>query len=130
MPFNLTWCSAMCGGQHVRSGPFRRAEALRTAMAQAALVRHLQAVATSLSSGAAVLDPDEVAASPSRPATQMFAPAECRQHLTALEPIRRGGPPPPPENVNRLRVLTDPGGCGACTVLVPQLLTVLEASGP
>lgn len=68
-----------------------------------------QEIAAGLSSASDVLSPDALPTPVAQPATRIFAPAECRQHLTAPEPIRRGGPPPPPENVNRLRVLTDPG---------------------
>jgi hypothetical protein len=43
-------------------------------------------------------------------ATLLLAPEECFLHRTAPEPLRRGGPEPPPENINRLHVLTRPGG--------------------
>ena len=42
-------------------------------------------------------------------ATVIVAPAECHSHRTCPEPITRDGPEPPPENVNRLKVLTNPG---------------------
>lgn len=41
--------------------------------------------------------------------TLIVAPAECFGHRTCPEPIVRDGPDIPPENVNRLKVLTDPG---------------------
>mmetsp|Transcript_500 Transcript_500/g.1334 ORF Transcript_500/g.1334 Transcript_500/m.1334 type:complete len:917 (-) Transcript_500:2486-5236(-) len=41
--------------------------------------------------------------------TMCIAPDECLQHLTAPDPIIRGGSSPPPENVDRLKVLTTPG---------------------
>lgn len=41
--------------------------------------------------------------------TLVVAPAECFGHRTCPEPIVRDGPDIPPENVNRLKVLTDPG---------------------
>ena len=41
--------------------------------------------------------------------TLIVAPAECHNHRTCSEPITRAGPDIPPENVNRLKVLTDPG---------------------
>jgi hypothetical protein len=41
--------------------------------------------------------------------TLVVAPAECFSHRTCPEPIVRDGPDVPPENVNRLKVLTDPG---------------------
>lgn len=44
--------------------------------------------------------------------TLVLAPDECLLHLTAPEPMQRGAPSPPPENVERLRVLTHPGGLG------------------
>ncbi len=68
-----------------------------------------QELAAALTAAPEVLDLDGPPTSVPPANTRLFAPAECRQHLTAPEPIRRGGPPPPPENVNRLRVLTDPG---------------------
>ncbi|KAL0037126.1 hypothetical protein WJX79_001631 [Trebouxia sp. C0005] len=40
--------------------------------------------------------------------TLVVAPAECFGHRTCPEPIVRDGPDIPPENVNRLKVLTDP----------------------
>lgn len=43
----------------------------------------------------------------------LIAPEECELHRTAPEPMIRGVAEPPPENVNRLRVLTPPGGCRA-----------------
>lgn len=39
--------------------------------------------------------------------TLIVAPPECLQHYTAPYPHERDDEPPPPENVNRLRVLTD-----------------------
>ncbi len=41
--------------------------------------------------------------------TLVVAPADCFSHRTCPEPIVRDGPDIPPENVNRLKVLTDPG---------------------
>jgi len=41
--------------------------------------------------------------------TLIVAPADCFSHRTCPEPIVRDGPDIPPENVNRLKVLTDPG---------------------
>ncbi|KAL0048951.1 hypothetical protein WJX82_003017 [Trebouxia sp. C0006] len=40
--------------------------------------------------------------------TLIVAPADCFSHRTCPEPIVRDGPDIPPENVNRLKVLTDP----------------------
>ena len=39
--------------------------------------------------------------------TLIVAPPECLHHYTAPWPMSRDDDPPPPENVNRLRVLTD-----------------------
>ncbi len=52
-----------------------------------------------------------VQASAGLPSTPLLfiAPNECFLHRTAPEPIIRGGTDPPPENVHRLRVLTQPG---------------------
>ena len=49
-------------------------------------------------------------APPSSPAdaTLVLAPDECLLHFTAPEPLRSNSKPPP-ENVERLRVLTNPG---------------------
>ena len=49
-------------------------------------------------------------APPSSPAdaTLVLAPEECLLHFTAPEPLRSNSKPPP-ENVERLRVLTNPG---------------------
>ena len=41
--------------------------------------------------------------------TLIVAPADCYKHRTCPEPITRAGPDMPPENVHRLKVLTDPG---------------------
>ena len=50
--------------------------------------------------------------------TLIIAPAECYSHHTCPEPIVRGGPDIPPENVNRLKVLTDPGSSCADLLVV------------
>lgn len=42
-------------------------------------------------------------------ATLIVAPSECHYHRTCPEPITRAGPECPPENVNRLKVLTNRG---------------------
>ncbi len=47
------------------------------------------------------------------PATLVIAPDECLLHRTCPEPIVRGRVEPPPDNVLRLRVLTDPGAHAA-----------------
>ena len=41
--------------------------------------------------------------------TLVVAPSECHCHRTCPEPITRSGSEVPSENVNRLKVLTDPG---------------------
>ena len=41
--------------------------------------------------------------------TVIIAPGRCHEHRTCPEPITRQAADPPPENVRRLRVLTDPG---------------------
>ncbi len=69
----------------------------------------MQDLAAALAAAPEVMDLDGPATLVPSTRTRIFAPAECRQHLTATEPIRRGGPQPPPENVNRLRVLTNEG---------------------
>lgn len=90
--------------------------------AKAALIR-LQALAKQLAdaqvrqqgavdaepSGTALLGQSTISGEAHVKPTLIVAPAECYSHRTCPEPITREGPEPPPENVNRLKVLTDPG---------------------
>lgn len=76
----------------------------------AALAAELGGSTAAVAAAAAVAGNSE-AAQAAGGRTLLVAPPQCREHFTCPDPIVRGGPDPPPENVNRLHVLTDPGGC-------------------
>jgi len=57
---------------------------------------------------AAALAADKVEETEKTRKMLLVAPDECLEHRTAPEPRPRSAPEPPPENVGRLKVLTDP----------------------
>lgn len=73
------------------------------------LAAQLQAAAEAAGvRGAAVAAPAAAAAAAGRRPTLIVAPPQCEKHLTCRDPLPRGVCPPP-ENVERLRVLVEPG---------------------
>lgn len=89
----------------------------------AGLAAQLQAAAEAAGiSGAAVVKAAPAGPAADRRPTLIVAPPQCEKHLTCPDPLPRGIPPPP-ENVERLRVLVEPGRGILRTDRLAQLLS-------
>lgn len=72
------------------------------------LAAQLQAAAEAAGVSGVAAAPAAAAAAAGRRPTLIVAPPQCEKHLTCPDPLPRGVCPPP-ENVERLRVLVEPG---------------------